>query len=338
VNVRRIELDDVERFRGLRLRALRSDPQAFASSYEGEADRPRETWETWVALSAAGPDQAMFVAEEGNVLVGLAGAFRREDDPRTMQLIAMWVDPAHRRTGVGTALTEAVLAWAHEADADVVALGVADDNDEARRLFESLGFESTGEATPLPSHPELLEHRLARRLDTPFRLPDGYVELVSMQEGEIRGFVEWIIAERTRRLVAADAMPPEVAAEAVREEIVEALVASPGTSHYFLTITVGTDSDPRGWMWMSESRREGTRIMRIDELVVFSAFRGRGLGGSALDAALEVARTAGVSVIEATAPMEHRGAQQLLLDSGFVEVASVATGVTYRCDALPESG
>ena len=50
--VRRVTPEDAAALRELRLRALKTDPVAVASSYEDEAGWPDERWQIW---AAAGP-------------------------------------------------------------------------------------------------------------------------------------------------------------------------------------------------------------------------------------------------------------------------------------------
>lgn len=328
--VRRIEPADVDIFRELRLRALRSDPDAFASTYEHEASRPLDTWQTWVALSAQGPDQSMFLAEVDGVPAGLAGAFRDEHAPRTMHLIAMWVDPAHRGKGIGRDLTDAVLTWARGADADDVTLWVVDGNAGARSLYEQAGFVATGESQPLPSNPSLVEHRMVFDLETALRMPDGYVDLMPMSGAELRAFIEWVIADRTARLIEREGLPHTEAADSVRARIIEILDGAPGTSQSFFTLRAGTDPDPRGWLWMSERRQDGSRFAVIEDLVVFEAFRGRGLAPSAVDAAVEAADLLDIPTVEARIPVEHTVARRLAASCGFVEVMTSSTEVVVR--------
>lgn len=58
----------------------------------------------------------------------------------------------------------AVREAAEREGARVLTLFVADGNDRARRLYERLGFRSTGERQPLPSDPARGEERYAVRL------------------------------------------------------------------------------------------------------------------------------------------------------------------------------
>lgn len=332
MNVRRIRIEDAEAFREIRLRALATDPDAFASSYENEVDRPIETWETWSGLSAAGPDQVMYLADVDGDLVGLAGAFRLEDNPRRMHLISMWVDPAHRRAGIGRALTDAIVAWARRSDADDVMLWVVGTNEGAHRLYEGAGFEPSGNSMPLPSNPDLIEHELVRPLGQRLRMPDGYVDLEPLDVPGRRAFIEWVMADRTARAMDATGATFAEASQRVRSRIGEMIDAPPGTSHLFFALTAGMDRDTRGWLWMIERRPGGERVMVIEELVVFEDFRGFGLAAAAIDGAILQTEIMGIPTIEAVVPIDNVAALRVAEACGFTEIGRTESEISMRLD------
>jgi ribosomal protein S18 acetylase RimI-like enzyme len=148
--------DDWQVVRDLRLAALQDSPGAFASTYAREAGRTEEEWRDWVgrcAFFAAGTD-------------GIAACIVEQDGEHAGwgHLVSMWVAPTARRTGVGSALIEHVLAYAREQSYDGVLLWVADPNTGARALYERHGFAPTGETGPLPSDPSITEQVLALSL------------------------------------------------------------------------------------------------------------------------------------------------------------------------------
>ena len=59
-------------------------------------------------------------------------------------MFAVYVDAAHRGTGLARALVEAAIARARDARLSVVHLTVTLGNDAARRLYAELGFRTYG--------------------------------------------------------------------------------------------------------------------------------------------------------------------------------------------------
>jgi ribosomal protein S18 acetylase RimI-like enzyme len=138
--VRQLAPADAAAFQALRLEALRTDPVAFASSYEEE----RELDLSVVAgrLVATG-DRAIIGAFDGDALVGLA-AWHREEMMKLQHKGFVWgvfVKESHRGQGLARRLLEAVLAHARRAEGILqLNLTAYADNVAAVRLYESLGF------------------------------------------------------------------------------------------------------------------------------------------------------------------------------------------------------
>ncbi|WP_258727080.1 GNAT family N-acetyltransferase [Cellulomonas sp. NS3] len=158
--VTRLDEDDWERLAEVRLRALRSDPEAFASSLAREELFREQHWRMrlrsspwWVATVEGGPP------------VGLACLIEEPGSPGTdRHLVALWVDPAVRNRGVGTALLAAAEGAALDVGAETLSLWVREDNAAALRLYDALGFAPTGERHPVPGREGLVELRYARAL------------------------------------------------------------------------------------------------------------------------------------------------------------------------------
>ena len=148
--MRRVEADEVEVFRRVRLAALLDTPSAFGSTHAAESAMSDDEWAARTVAWATSDDRAMFLARDGDEVVGLVGLFREEPVP---QLISMWTAPSARRQGVARVLVDAALAWARARGETAIELWVTDGNDAARTLYESMGFVVTGDVAPLPSDP-----------------------------------------------------------------------------------------------------------------------------------------------------------------------------------------
>jgi GNAT superfamily N-acetyltransferase len=157
VEIRQARATDRELLRELRLRALADAPDAFASTLDKEVAFPQEVWRQW---AEGGPTSANFLAHRGGAGIGMAAIFADPSAPRRMHLVAMWVDPSHRRRGVARALIDHTVRWADERQACEVVLWVADHNRAARTLYERIGFRPAGKRQPLPSNPTRTESLL----------------------------------------------------------------------------------------------------------------------------------------------------------------------------------
>lgn len=97
----------------------------------------------------ADPNCAVFVADEGGTLLGAARVLVRPTrnapavrPASVVELEAMVVAAEYRRRGYGSALVRAAEAWGRERGGDRLELGVYEFNEEARRFYEFLGFET----------------------------------------------------------------------------------------------------------------------------------------------------------------------------------------------------
>jgi len=162
--VRRLRTDEAELLRGLRLRALAESPRAFGATLADEADLPPDEWRARAALAAAGEQQVVFVALDGDRPVGMAGGRWFERAESTVALWGMWVDPSARGTGVADALVTAVDDWASAAGARRLRVGVVADRAAAIRFYERLGFRREGELQRLRRDPDQLYFEMYRAL------------------------------------------------------------------------------------------------------------------------------------------------------------------------------
>jgi GNAT superfamily N-acetyltransferase len=79
-------------------------------------------------------------------------------------LVGMFVDPAEREKGIGTALVEAVAAWARTLPGPNLYLWVTATNRPAIALYEKCSFTRTAEVRSLGRDPSLLEVLMTRSL------------------------------------------------------------------------------------------------------------------------------------------------------------------------------
>jgi GNAT superfamily N-acetyltransferase len=141
--IRRADRGDWERYREIRLAALADAPYAFGSTLDRELTLPPERWRR--RLDSGGT----FLAWDDGRPVGTATAVLDDPDdeyhiPGAWQLVAMWVHPDRRGSGVAAGLVDAVAAHVLQAGSTALVLWVTEVNDRARAFYERLGFGYTG--------------------------------------------------------------------------------------------------------------------------------------------------------------------------------------------------
>jgi GNAT superfamily N-acetyltransferase len=152
VSVRQLLPDDWQTLREIRLAALLEAPHAFASSYESTLNRTEQEWRAWPGRGV------VFGAFIGGQPVGMVGATPVATDPSTVHLIAMWVAPAVRGTGVAETLIDAVVAWAKSRGCLSVSLEVATGNDRAAAVYRRNGFIYSNEPPSIPDTATMRRH------------------------------------------------------------------------------------------------------------------------------------------------------------------------------------
>jgi len=157
VEVRPTRSGDWAELRRTRLTALADSPDAYAATLAGESALADEVWQQRAAPSE---HRANFAAVESRVWLGMC-AILGDEDQDSAQLVALWVDPAHRGRGVGAALVAAVTAWCRDRGIGRLRLWVNEVNESAIRLYERCEFQRTGERQPLPNHPGQMEIAMA---------------------------------------------------------------------------------------------------------------------------------------------------------------------------------
>lgn len=148
MRIQRFGPDDWELLRGVRLWSLADAPEAFGSTYEREAAFVEAEWRNRAAGSG------WFLAHDDDGPVGIVAGYHDESSPAYQRhLVAMWVAPQVRGSGLASRLVDAVVDWARADGATELTLGVADGNERARAVYMRYGFTRNGESFPLHSDP-----------------------------------------------------------------------------------------------------------------------------------------------------------------------------------------
>jgi ribosomal protein S18 acetylase RimI-like enzyme len=149
MNIRQFTQEDAKEYWELRLRALKECPESFSASYEEEKDKPLSSIAQRLKESYELTDSESILGcfDEEHRLIGMVGLFRerREKLRHKATINAMYVMPEARLQGAGKALVMEAISRAKKMKGlEQVNLGVVVTNMEARRLYNSCGFEVYG--------------------------------------------------------------------------------------------------------------------------------------------------------------------------------------------------
>jgi RimJ/RimL family protein N-acetyltransferase len=130
---------DAALYRNIRLEALKANPEAFGSSHETEAAQPL----SWFSARLA--DSTVLGAFRDAEPVGIAALAIQQGHKKAHKgmIWGMYVRSDARGAGTGRRLMQAIIEIARHR-VELVQLTVVRDNERARRLYASLGFQEYG--------------------------------------------------------------------------------------------------------------------------------------------------------------------------------------------------
>jgi len=147
-----------QRYREIRLEALREEPQAFGSAYAEMAQRSAVYWQERLSDAAQRETSWLLFAQEGERLIGMIGAFY-DRTQESAHILSVYVSKAERGKGLGKALMERILSELGEKEGIRKAiLGVNQEQTAAVALYRQFGFEVTGEVEEVQGDGK--EHRM----------------------------------------------------------------------------------------------------------------------------------------------------------------------------------
>jgi ribosomal protein S18 acetylase RimI-like enzyme len=161
-----ISVKNAAAFKAVRLQALKDSPLAFCSTYAKESQLTDADWLKRAAEWTSERSIA-YLAMDAATPCAIAGAFLGETDPSKAYLVSMWVDPRHRRSGLGRALVGTLIAWAEEHHARALHLAVTCTNRAAIAFYQQIGFAKTGATAHYPNDPKLYEYEMVQLLGQP---------------------------------------------------------------------------------------------------------------------------------------------------------------------------
>ena len=146
--IREILPADIDAYRAHRMEMLRDSPDAFLTTVEQQAMRPREFDLKRIRDNVNSADAYLIGGWQDDFLIGSMGVFRNTAPKRRhiCQIAAVYVTPSARGQGIGGRLFDSLVDHAiNEMDGiEIIQLGVASHNEPAIALYQSRGFERYG--------------------------------------------------------------------------------------------------------------------------------------------------------------------------------------------------
>ncbi|MEM7362487.1 MAG: GNAT family N-acetyltransferase [Pseudomonadota bacterium] len=165
-SVRPFTADEWQVYKSVRLEALRDSPDAFATTYAESVGRDDNQWRERLKVATSEASKQLPLAVfEGERVVGQCWVIQEEDDSSRANVIQMWVAPAFRGLGLSRRLLLATIEWATQNSVEVMTLGVTQGETPARRLYESVGFQTIG-SEPLREGSSLRVDNMALQLQS----------------------------------------------------------------------------------------------------------------------------------------------------------------------------
>lgn len=154
INIHHAKVHDWARVRKIRLLALKSDPDAFGSTFDKEHDQSPSFWQGRLQSNAT----TLLASIDGQD-VGIITIAPHWDDGHSVCFYGVWVAPEARGQGVGDAIIGAAIAVAKDLNVLYIRLEVSDVNAPAIALYARWGFEPSGHVMTLPAPREhITEH------------------------------------------------------------------------------------------------------------------------------------------------------------------------------------
>jgi GNAT superfamily N-acetyltransferase len=148
VAVRRVEPDEWQTFRDIRLAALADAPSAYLTTLAEAQAQPDQLWRDRIA------ENPHFLAFVDGTAVGMTVVIATD---LGRHIVAVWVAPQARGSGVIEALIEAAVDWSRAQGDTALGLFVVDGNERARRAYARCGFQLSGRTQPVPGRPGEIE-------------------------------------------------------------------------------------------------------------------------------------------------------------------------------------
>jgi GNAT superfamily N-acetyltransferase len=141
IKITSLQPSEWKKYKDLRLRALKEDPQAFSSTYEDNLKLEDKVWKQLLEKSLKGESQWYLFAKKDEQLIGMVGAFT-EEEKDTAIVIAMYVVKEQRGKGISKQLMNGIISQVQKNKTiKKISLRVSTGQPVALNLYKGLGFK-----------------------------------------------------------------------------------------------------------------------------------------------------------------------------------------------------
>lgn len=141
IRIVKLNADQWEIYRDIRLKGLQEDPQAFGRSYDEEIKYDKEKW-----VQRTGGEYTRVAMENGEAIGTMSAYVAEQNGAKVAHIVGVFVAKKARGRGVGSKLLAEILKKLKEnPDIKKVELSVNKDQVSAVGLYEKFGFKIIGE-------------------------------------------------------------------------------------------------------------------------------------------------------------------------------------------------
>ncbi len=136
-----------EKFKEIRLEALKTNPTAFSSTYDDLLRYPDEKWQKQLEQAEKKNGSFFIFAFDGDKIIGMNGAYWQSKPTlkHVVEIFGVFVKPEYRARGIGKKLMEAVIDEIKKnPQFTKIKLGVNAENQAAFKLYLSCGLKIVG--------------------------------------------------------------------------------------------------------------------------------------------------------------------------------------------------
>lgn len=143
IKIIRLNEDQWEEYKKIRLESLQADPQAFKATYAEAVVRPNDFW-----IGRLKDKNSIFImAKDFENVVGIIGAVLHKDDidHQTAEIINVYIDRDYRGLGISNKLLKAMIDEIKlHLEIQKITLWVSELQQETKDFYESFGFNEVG--------------------------------------------------------------------------------------------------------------------------------------------------------------------------------------------------